>query len=732
MCTASWFWRVFAAVALPSTLAWPQTAPPAGAAPRVGLVLEGGSSLGLAHIGVINWLEEHHIPIHYVAGTSMGGLIGGLYATGHSPAEMQALITQMDWGQILRDDIPFKDLSYRRKEDARDYPNSLEFGLKGGGAHFPEGLNAGYSVGLVLDRIALPYSGTTSFNELPIPFACVGTDLVSGKQHVFRDGSLASALRSTMSLPGVFAPVRTDNAIYVDGGLLDNLPVDVAKGMGADLVLAIHLETKETEPTEALGPFSVLGKSIGVVISANELRSMQNADILVSVPLSKFTGTDYNRSAEIIQIGYEAAASKSGVLSRFAVDDAQWQQYQLERSARRRNAPAPQFLEVEGINPRVSKGIEKSLAHLVGKPADPDELQKDLNTVMGMGRYARVSYQGIQRDNRNGLLITADEKSYAPPTVRPLIILDGSDYRHVLFTIGARVTFFDLGAFGSEWRNEGTVGSETEFRTAYYLPFGSEHHWFIEPSAFAFNNLEAFYRDQQSYAEYRDRQFGGTFDFGYTFGRKGQLRAGYEAAKERFVSTTASDPFGEPDGRVGVTSLSYQLVGRDDAVVPHRGTDLNLKFQWYDANPDSTGGFPVLEPRSIRFQPLSSRSSLVLSGNGGTTFSYSEVGLPPFSLGGSHDLLAYGNNELLTDQYLLFKAGYLRELWHLPPLVGDRIFVFGLAEAGEVDRPQLDNLHPADFAGALIIKTSLGPVMIGGTYGTGGHHKFFYQIGKIF
>jgi NTE family protein len=733
MCTASWFWRVFAAAALTSTFVWPQTTPtPAGTQPRIGLVLEGGAALGLAHVGVITWLEEHHIPVQYVAGTSMGGLIGGLYATGSSPAEMKELVTNMDWDQIMRDDIPFHDLAYRRKEDAQDYPNSLEFGLKAG-VSFPEGLNAGHSVGLVLDRIALPYSQVTDFNELPIPFACVATDLVSGKQHVFRGGSLATALRSTMSIPGVFSPVRGKESIFVDGGLLDNLPVDVAKEMGADLIIAIHLETKATEAAEPLGAFGVLGKSISVVIAANELRSMQNADILVSVPLAKFESTDYNRNSEIVRAGYDAAAGKSEILSRFAVDDAQWQQYEMERSARRKTAaPVPTFIEVEGTSPRISKDIEKSLAHNVGKPVDPGRLQDDMTNVMGMGRYSRVGYRGIQRDDRYGLLINADEKSYAPPTIRPLIIIDGSEYRHVQFTVGARLTFFDLGAFGSEWRNDASIGSNTKLQSSYYLPFGSAHRWFIEPSAFALNTQQPLYHKQQLYAEYRDREFGGKFDFGYTFGRSAQLRVGYLAAKERFVATTINDPFGEPDGRVGTTSLEYQLIDRDDAVIPHRGTDVDMTMKWFDANPESSGGFPTGEIHSTRFQPLNSNSSLVFSGNGGTNFSFDEGGVPPFFLGGIPDLIAFGSNEFPTDQYVLLKAGYLRSLWRLPPFVGDRIFALGEVEGGFVDRRLQDTAHPVDVTGALVIKTMLGPISFGGAYGSGGHHKIFYQIGKIF
>src|ERR1700757_1309230 len=215
--------------------------PPKTNRPTVGLVLQGGGALGLAHVGVITWLEEHHIPVDYIAGTSMGGLVGGVYATGHSAVEMRQIVNGIQWDEVIAGRTPFPDLAFRRKEDARDYPNSLEFGLRKG-LQFPAGLNSGQQVSLVIDKITLPYSEIKSFNNLPTPFACVATDLVSGKPKVFHDGSLSLAMRSTMSLPGIFTPVRTKDAIYADGGLLQNIPVEVAKQMGADLTLAIHLE----------------------------------------------------------------------------------------------------------------------------------------------------------------------------------------------------------------------------------------------------------------------------------------------------------------------------------------------------------------------------------------------------------------------------------------------------------------------------------------------------------
>ena len=243
--------------------------------PRIGLVLEGGGALGLAHVGVLRWFEEHHIPIDYVSGTSMGGLVGGLYATGRSSDEIHAFLQKINWYSALNNDIPYRDLVFRRKEDARAYPASLEFGFKDRSAVLPSGFNSGHEVGLILDRIAYPYTELRSFNDLPTPFRCVATDLVSGKAVVFDQGSLSEALRATMSLPAIFSPVRRNGQILVDGGLLENLPVDVARRMGADVVIAVNLQTKPLDPDASLSAFAVLQRSISVGISVNELESMR-------------------------------------------------------------------------------------------------------------------------------------------------------------------------------------------------------------------------------------------------------------------------------------------------------------------------------------------------------------------------------------------------------------------------------------------------------------------------
>src|SRR5277367_4548632 len=353
--------RIFAAavgVVLCVGIAYGQNQAHVARRPRIGLVLEGGGALGLAHIGVIQWFEEHHIPVRYVAGTSMGALVGGIYATGHSPEDLRKIISGIQWNEVLRGATPYKDLSFRRKEDAQEYPNSLEFGLKHG-IQFPEGFNSGQQVGLILDQIALPYSEVKDFNDLPISFGCVATDLVAGKQEVFRSGSLALALRSTMSLPGIFTPVRDGDRIFADGALLDNLPVDVAQDMGADLTIAVHLQVKALDPKDPLSTFTVLGRSLSVVIAANELRSMEQADVLISVPLGDFSSFDYARADEMIKLGYAAAQSKASVLSAFSLNDDDWKDYVARRNSRKRTKlPTPQFIEVPGATPEIAALIQ--------------------------------------------------------------------------------------------------------------------------------------------------------------------------------------------------------------------------------------------------------------------------------------------------------------------------------------------------------------------------------------
>ncbi|HZP24763.1 MAG TPA: patatin-like phospholipase family protein [Terriglobales bacterium] len=705
--------------------------------PTVGLVLQGGGALGLAHVGVITWLEEHHIPVNYIAGTSMGGLVGGVYATGRNAAELRTVVNGINWDQVMAGQTPFDALSFRRKEDAREYPNSLEFGLRKG-LQFPEGFNSGQQVSLILDQVALPYSDVKSFDDLPIPFACVATDLVSGKPKVFRSGSLSLALRSTMSLPGIFTPVRTKDAIYADGGLLQNIPVEVAKSMGASLILAVHLAEAPLLPNANLSSFAVLGQSISVMISANELRSMEDADILISVPLQKYGTLDFDKADEIIKLGYEAAAKKAKVLMPLAVDDASWQQYLAQRASRRRTAPVPEFIAVNGVNQNLSRRVENQLADVVGKPIDPDELDSEILRLKGIGRFSVLSYEMTDRNGQPGLLVKTEENAYGPPIVRPLILIDGASLKNVNFNVGARVTFLDVGGFRSEWRNDFILFSDYGLRSEYYHPLTPLTHWFIAPRALAENDPFYIYDNNKLLSIYRRTNAGAALDVGYQFGRTGELRVGYEGGWENFVPQIGNrNELPSLSGNYGDARMQYSLDRLNDPVIPRAGQNLQADFRYTTTSPLAPKPYPAGEIVSQNFFRLNEPSSLFLSGYAGTTFNHYDTGLPQFSLGGSQRLVAYGINELLMDKYFLLQMGYIRQLAKLPPLLGSGVYFLGLYEAAQVYGPPSSMVNkasgfPTDGAAGLVINTIFGPVEAAYAYGDTGHRKFFFRVGRLF
>ena len=726
----------FSAVAMSTLLASPIRAADGGslaARPRIGLVLNGGGALGLAHIGVLQWLEEHHIPVDVVAGTSMGGLVGGVYATGKSPDQVRDLVAGIDWDQMLSDGVPYRDLSVRRKQDAARYPISIVFGWKKG-LVTQGGYKAGQQIQLLLDKIALPYSDLHDFDDLPIPFACVATDLVSGRAHVFRSGSLGLAMRATMSLPGIFSPVRTPDAIYADGGLVDNLPVDVAKQMGADITLAIYLQTAPIKADERFTSVGVLGRSISVMIAANELRSMEQADVLVSVPLQKFTALDYSKSKDLIQQGYDAAQSKATILEKLAVDDAAWKQYLAQRASRTRTLPIPKFVEVKGVPPNDAEQIKQQLTPDLGKPIDPDYLSKQLTTIVGDQRVSNVNY-GLATNLSGvpGLAINGSADTFGRNIIRPLIVVNGWDYQNVTLSVGARVTMLDLGRYGAELRNDVLLGSEYEISSEYFRPVTQSRRWFVAPQIFGDNAPLNVYSSQGLIAEYRNRIAGGRGDFGYLSPRLTEFRVGYEAANQRLYPNIGNPTlYPRVTGRLGDTHARFSLDYLDNPITPMSGYRLQTRTEWWDAKPEAGTEFPLAEVSMIGFRPFTSKSSMYLAASGGSTLWKNPGGLPPFSLGGSFKLPAFNTNELLTNQYFLFQGGYIRQLGQLTPLAGGKVLLFVGGDVGKAYYLKEDLDVAGDGAVGLVINTLLGPIVVGTAFGNDGHQKFFFEIGRAY
>jgi NTE family protein len=526
--------------------------------------------------------------------------------------------------------------------------------------------------------------------------------------------------------------VRRNGQILVDGGLLENLPVDVARRMGADVVIAVNLQTKPLEPDATLSAFSVLQRSISVGISVNELESMRRADLVIQVHSQAFTSTDYLAAEKIISLGFEGSEERNAVLSRFALSETEWSEYAAERSRRTARPPVPEFIQVAGADPNTSAALEKALSSDVGKPLDYDRINDQLTEITGLGRFSRAGYQLIHKDGKPGILIRADQKDYGSPIVKPLVLLDGSDYDNVRFSVGARITFFDLGGFGSEWRNDVIVGSNYGISSEYYRPLDRPGHYFIAPRLFATSNPFDLYDGDDRVASYRERNLGGGFDAGVAFDRFSELRLGYQLGYLGLSRQIGVAEFPNVTGRQGVSRILYRNDHTDDRSVPRQGYRIESSFKYFDANPLASSGFPVLELQSSFFQRLNQPSSIFFTASGGTTFSYDDVGVPPFSLGGPMRLSAYGINTFLTRQYFLFQGGYIRRLRELTPLVGRNIYVIASYEIGKAYDGTFPSNLPMDVNAAILVQTFLGPMGFGGAIGDRGHSKFYFQIGRFF
>ncbi len=381
---------------LPCAALRAQPAPAVQPAPthrvRVALALSGGGSLGLAHIGVLQYFEEHHIPVDAIAGTSMGGLVGGFYATGHSPAQMQAAFAEAVWDDVLRVEPRYQDLPIQARQNRAESPGDLVLRL-GHGLSLPAGLSTAEPLDLFLSRQVLAYSAVEDFDQLPTPFRCVATQLETGKPFVLRRGNLARALRATMSVPGIFTPVQWDGHVLVDGGLVDNLPTDVARQMGTDVVIAVHFSTPLPPARQLQSLPNVLTQAVSVAVALNEIENLRNADLILTPLLVGIGGTDYKHARELIERGYQAAAQKQRFLATLALNDADWAAYQAARRSRMKPLPPPATrLTAKSTDPSLTRQAQAGIDRADG-PLTLEHIEHELATLVAYSALPSAFYR---------------------------------------------------------------------------------------------------------------------------------------------------------------------------------------------------------------------------------------------------------------------------------------------------------------------------------------------------
>lgn len=722
--------RLIAAAALTALLLRAQT-PVTPKRPRIALVLEGGAALGFAHIGVLEWMEANRVPIDIIVGTSMGGLIGGFYAAGHTPAEIREIARSADWTMLLGGEGAFRDLSFRRKEDKLAFPTRLELGIKNG-LVLPAGFNEGHQIGLMLSRLTLGYPPLRSFDELPTPFRCVAADLVSGGLKVWDSGPLNEALRSTMSIPGMFSPARKDKGIYVDGGLLDNLPVDVAKKLGVDLIVAVHLSKGPVDPKQLGSLGSVLGRSISVMIAAAEMRTIQLADVVLVADLAAFGTSDFGRNQEIIAAGVAAAEAKARVLVRFALDETGYAAFQRRRAARTRKAPERiESVAIAGALSGAAEAVEDKLIEVVGKDPKIESFERELTKIVGQGRFASLRYHRAAADGA-GVEVSITPKESGPITASPAVEINGVDSGNTRFSIGSRITWLDFLGYRGEWRNDVWFGSRFGASSELYKPLTPNSRFFIAPRLYVDSNPFDVYTSGRRTAEYRLRRQGVALDSGVQLNRFSELRLGYEFNWLRAGLRVGDPTFNSLAVRRDAVVLRYNFEGQDDAIVGRRGVRVATRVEYYPNLGNNLGGYTLAEGGIQDLVPISKQNSLILGLAGGGVVGPLRSGFLTLSLGGAQRLGAYGVNEILARNYTLGTFGILHELKSQPSLFGSKVFLAGYVQSARARDFQDNVRYPANATGGVLLRTLFGPIFVGGSLGDSGHRKWFFGVGRFF
>jgi NTE family protein len=722
------------------------------ARPRIALVLSGGGARGYAHIGVLKTLEALRIPVDMVIGTSMGAVVGGLYASGLPAEELERRVSATNLGEVAFDRIARSSLPQSLREDEVDYPISVSAGIDDTGKlKLPKGFVRANSFLALLQEWTAPVPSNGSFDQLAIPFRAVATDLETGERVVFDHGSLPLAIRASMAAPGLFSPIEVNGRTLVDGGLTDNLPVDVARDLGADIVIAVDIGTPLKKRGEINSPADVAQQMVGILIGQNvkaQRDSLKPSDILIRPDLGDITFTDFTRAPEAIRDGSAAAEELSARLGSLSLSPASYAEYRAghqPKAAGREQAKIDR-IEIDSHG-RVPAGyIERYLSVKPGDAYDAQNVNQQLDTLATTGYFASVTHEFREENGENRLRIDAQEKEWGP--------------NFLLFGFGVSTDFNGSGGFvvnvghrrpwitssGLEWRNDVKLGTEelgfhTELRQPVFQRFG----YYIAPYAEVSQRFVKYYDlsdvgpSKRPLLTTRVIEAKAGIDFAVPLARLGELRVGVGTSVIN-RQATQNVLIIDPDEGISALSSSFpaerQTFARtqvvidqlDNALFPRAGYYVKAEAEKsFEAGGDSYAFAHVTATGAAKFGRHSVNATL----EGGA----SKRAASPFSLGGFRHLAAYGVNQF-TGSYV--KYGQLTYQYQIASPNGQIVRDLYLGTTGEVGNvaPSASALQRDPLKKSLSVfvgtVTAFGPAYVGFAVAPHGQSSIYLQFGAKF
>lgn len=707
--------------------------------PKIGLALGGGGARGLAHVGVIKVLEELRIPVDFIAGTSGGALVGGLYAAGLSAAEIEAAVLAIDWDDLFSDKPNRRVLSFRRKQDDRSDFFDFEIGFRGIIPTLPPGVIAGQKLALAFKFPQIQTTTSLDFDSLAIPYRAVATDIETGEMVVLSSGGLVRAIRASMSVPGVFTPVRMGGRLLVDGGLVRNIPVDIVEQMGADVIITSDVSDPldATRDEDMLSMFGVAQQALRVLVRNNSSSLLSRSDVVVSVDLEGYTSADFKEAQAIILRGETSARDISDVLSRYSVPETE---YLALLKRRRRNQPAPPAIDTTELANETRVLDQVIEDRLTVEPRGEldlkqlEQLDRDLGRLYGLGLFELVDFTIVDRDSQTALRIQVTEKPYGPTILRLgweyIDDLEG----HTDFGILGRATRLEMNRFGGEWRTDLRVGVSRGVVTEFYQPLEPSRTFFLAPQIGIGYSVQDIYEGTVRVAQYRVREPFAQLDAGMEFGRWAELRFGVRTGNVNTIVETgrASIP-AVTKARAGWTSrLTYDLL--DDPDYPTRGGSGLVRLFLARTALGSANDYDKLSLDLTHFTSFG-KNTTFLTVAGGSSLGTNDPFEEQFMLGGPQSFSGLRQGQVRGEVFGVARFGYYRPIAEGIVVLGTTFYVGGTIEAGNMwasrDEASLDDLR---YAGSLFLGATsiMGPIHLGYGRADDGNDTFFLTVGRMF
>ncbi|MDH3400893.1 MAG: patatin-like phospholipase family protein [Chromatiales bacterium] len=709
--------------------------------PRICLALGGGGARGMAHVGILRLLDEMRVPVDCVAGTSIGSIVGGLYALGFSLEEMEEVVLTTDWEAMFSDRPPRREMTHRRRQDDLSQMIELDIGVDSSGLKIPRGLIQGQNMLVFLRRLSKDYALVKNFDDLPVPFRAVATDIETGESVAISSGDLSAAVRASIGIPALLTPAEIDGRWLVDGGLFANVPVDAAHSMGAQVVIAVDVGFPTRTREELASAIEIADQTVTLMMrkgTVEQLKKLGEADVIIVPELGNTSSAAFDSATELMEIGYQAGRAMADSLARYSLGPDEYAAHLKARGNRIRVASVPVVKDIEvDVDGRISdKAILAWMSQEPGNALDLDVLERDVQRIYGQGVFESVDYSLIPEGDQATLEISAIQKSWGPNFLKFGVMLQENFEGDSDLSVSTRYTMTQVNPLAAEWRSELEMGSDSGLFTEFYQPLNYGSAYFLAVSAEGNQRILTVYDDavEHPIGEVRYRNLEFRFDVGKEAFSLGEFRLGVLRGKaQRRLRVGDPNELRLADSDIDQAEVSFRFEHDSLDRVPFA---LDGSIVYFEAATSRVGMGATTDFDRYQFRGTSAWSTGGFTALFGLELSsYRNVSqmdsIEPFSLGGFLRLSGLNRNEL-TGQHLMLGKVILMQRMDAMKFGSIPVYLGGSAELGNAWQ-ELDNvgIDSALWSGSVFIAadTFLGPVYLGTGRTEGERGSLFLAIG---